>query len=42
MLLIKNAATYSPAYLGVKDILIVNGKIVAIEDTLDLSDSLCK
>lgn len=42
MLLIKNASTYAPAFLGVKDILVVNGKIVAIEDKLDLPESLCK
>ena len=33
--LLKNTELYSPKYLGQKDILIVNDKIVAIEDDLD-------
>ena len=33
--LIKNAEIYAPKYLGKKDILIANEKIVAIEDNLD-------
>jgi beta-aspartyl-dipeptidase (metallo-type) len=41
MLLIKNATTYAPKSLGIKDILVVNGKIVAIEDEINLPDSLC-
>jgi len=34
MLLIKNTNLYSPTFLGKKDILISNGKIVAIEDEI--------
>ena len=34
MLLIKNTNLYSPTFLGKKDILIFNGKIVAIEDEI--------
>ena len=34
MLLIKNTNLYSPSFLGKKDILISNGKIVAIEDEI--------
>ena len=34
MLLIKNTNLYSPTFLGKKDILISNGKIVAIEDKI--------
>jgi beta-aspartyl-dipeptidase (metallo-type) len=36
MLIIKNAEVYSPQKLGKKDILIANGKIQAIEDSIDL------
>jgi len=36
MLIIKNAEIYSPQKLGKKDILIANGKIEAIEDSIDL------
>ena len=34
MLLIKNTNLYSPTFLGKKDILISNGKVVAIEDEI--------
>ena len=34
MLLIKNTNLYSPVFLGKKDILISNGKIVAVEDEI--------
>ena len=34
MLLIKNTNLYSPTFLGKKDILISNGKIVAVEDEI--------
>jgi len=37
MKLIKNGAVYSPEYLGKKDILIGGEKILAIEDSIDLS-----
>lgn len=35
MLLIKNANIYAPQPLGIKDILIVLGKIISIEDNID-------
>ena len=35
MLLIKNTNLYSPEKLGLKDILIANGKIVAVEDKIE-------
>lgn len=35
-LLIKNAHVYAPADLGIKDILVGGGKILAIEDKIDL------
>ena len=35
MLLIKNANIYAPQKIGVKDILIANGKIQAIEDKIE-------
>ena len=35
MLLIRNTNLYSPTSIGKKDILISNGKIVAIEDRID-------
>lgn len=41
MLLIKNALTYAPQALGMKDILIAHGKIVAIETNIDLPQNLC-
>lgn len=34
MILIKQAEVYSPAYLGVKDILVAGKKIIAIEDNI--------
>ena len=43
MLLIKNTNLYSPTFLGKKDILISNGKIVAVEDKIteeELANSL--
>lgn len=39
MYLIKNAAVYSPAYLGQKDILIAHGKFVTIADELHYPQS---
>jgi beta-aspartyl-dipeptidase (metallo-type) len=41
MLLIKNAMVFSPKLLGKKDILIGSGKILAIEDKIDLPFSFC-
>jgi beta-aspartyl-dipeptidase (metallo-type) len=35
MLLIRNANVYAPEALGIKDVLIANGKIVAIENHID-------
>jgi beta-aspartyl-dipeptidase (metallo-type) len=35
--LIQNATVYAPEFLGKKDILIAGEKIVAIEDTIDVS-----
>ena len=37
MQLIKNAQVYAPMYLGKKDVLLGGGKILAIEDTIELS-----
>ncbi|MFO7829593.1 MAG: beta-aspartyl-peptidase [Bacteroidales bacterium] len=37
MILIKNADVYSPHHLGIKDILIAEEKIVAIQDEINLS-----
>lgn len=34
-LLIKNAVVYSPEYLGAKDLLVINDKIVEISDAID-------
>lgn len=34
MLLIKNAEVYSPKYIGKKDVLICNEKIIAVEDSI--------
>ncbi|TVQ80793.1 MAG: beta-aspartyl-peptidase, partial [Flavobacteriales bacterium] len=34
--LIKNAKVYSPDFLGIKDILIANGKIAAIDDQIEI------
>lgn len=36
MLLVKNASVYSPEFLGIKDILIAEEKIVKIDDKIDL------
>ncbi len=36
MILLKNAETYAPNYLGKKDLLLSNGRIAAIETQLDL------
>lgn len=33
---IKNARVYNPEYLGVKDVLIANGKVVSIDDHIDI------
>lgn len=35
MKLIKNIEVYSPKYLGVKDVLISNGKVSLVEDSID-------
>ena len=37
MQLFKNAQVYAPRYLGKKDVLLGGGKIIAIEDSIDLS-----
>lgn len=37
MILIKNADVYSPHHLGIKDILIVEDKIIAVQDEINLS-----
>jgi len=37
MILIKNIEVYQPDYLGKKDVLVAGEKIVAIEDTIDIS-----
>ncbi len=42
MLLIKNANVYSPKHIGTKDILIGEGKILAIEDTIEIHKKICK
>jgi beta-aspartyl-dipeptidase (metallo-type) len=42
MLLIKNAFTYAPNFLGKKDIFIVHGKIAAIENVIDLPSLKCQ
>ena len=41
MLLIKNANIYAPAPLGVKDILVGEGKILAIENHLKIAGTDC-
>ncbi len=41
MLLIKNARVYTPDPIGIKDILVVNGKIVLIEDKIDFNLPHC-
>jgi beta-aspartyl-dipeptidase (metallo-type) len=38
--LIKNVCIYSPIYLGKKDILICNDKIIKIEENIDYNDAL--
>ena len=40
--LIKNAETYAPEYLGKKDILIGGGKILAIEEAIDMAPRLAE
>ena len=41
--LIKNAEVYAPEYLGIKDVLIVDDKIAAIDDSISISfDSYLK
>jgi len=42
MKIIKNGAVYSPAYLGKKDILIGGEKILAIEDSIEMSSALAE
>ncbi len=42
MKIIKNGAVYSPEYLGRKDILIGGEKILAIEDSIELSSNLAE
>jgi len=41
MLLIKNANIYSPKHIGIKDILIGEGKILAIEDKIEIDNKIC-
>ena len=36
--LIKNAEVYAPEYLGIKDVLIVDDKIAAIDDSILLQE----
>lgn len=42
MILIENAEVYAPKYIGVKDILITNGKITLIENNIDYFDDTIK
>ena len=35
--IIKNANIYAPEKLGIKDLLVCNGKIVMIDDQIDLT-----
>lgn len=42
MIVIKNIELYSPKYLGKKDVLISGGKIISIEDKIDLNHSKLK
>lgn len=41
MLLIKNANVYTPKHIGMKDILIGEEKILAIEDKIELDSKIC-
>ncbi|MFA9213471.1 MAG: beta-aspartyl-peptidase [Candidatus Methylacidiphilales bacterium] len=41
MLLIKNANVYSPKHLGTKDILTGEGKILAIENKIEIDNKIC-
>jgi beta-aspartyl-dipeptidase (metallo-type) len=42
MFLIKNATVYSPKAIGKKDILVGEGKILAIEDSIEIDNKICK
>jgi len=42
MLLIKNAETYAPEYIGKKDVLITGGKIECIADKIEMPEMACE
>ncbi len=42
MLLIKNAQVYAPEYLGKKDILLGEGKILSVADQIEINRSICE
>lgn len=42
MILLKNAKVYSPAYLGIKDVLVEGSKIIDIQDEINLDNPYTK